>query len=75
MSSRFTSPFLAKSPLNQKGKLGRKQRKLGRIEDDIADISNRIMYEKTPDTISQKADRKLKKYFKTKRQIAEIKNN
>ena len=58
-----------------KGKLGRKQRKLGRIEDDIADISNRIMHEKTPNTISQKADRKMKKYFKTQKQIQEIKNN
>ena len=118
-SSKFTSPFLAKSPLNQiepsplidppkviepvvdigtalykepgyepvemitgkekakkvRGKLGRKQRKLGRIEDDIADISNRIMHEKTPNTISQKADRKMKKYFKTQKQIQEIKNN
>ncbi len=58
-----------------KGKLGRKQRKLAKTDRQMQDIGNRIMFEKTPDTISQKADRKMKKYFKTKNQINEIKNN
>ncbi len=71
--NKFSSPFLAKSPL-RKGKLERKQKKLEKTYEDIGDISNRIMFEKTPNTISQKADRKLAKYLKTKRQIQEIKN-
>ncbi len=65
------------SPLYRKGdkKLARKQKKLKKTYRQMQDIGNRIMFEKTPDTISQKADRKLKKYFKTRDQIQRIKRN
>jgi len=61
-------------PLNRKKKLARKQKKLEKTERQMQDIGNRIMFEKTPDTISQKADRKMEKYFKTRDQIQRIKS-
>jgi len=65
---------MKESPLYRNGdkKLARKQKKLKKTARQMQDIGNRIMFEKTPDTISQKADRKMEKYFKTKKQIAEI---
>ena len=38
----------------------------------MKDIGHRIMFEKTPDTISQKADRKFDKYLKTKNQLKNL---
>jgi hypothetical protein len=55
-----------------RGKKGRKTRKLERIKQDMNDIGHRIMFEKTPDTISQKADRKFDKYLKTKKQLKNL---
>jgi len=55
-----------------RGKKGRKTRKLGRIRDDISDITWRNLYEKTPNTISGKLDRKLTKLLKTKKQLKNI---
>jgi len=55
-----------------RGKKGRKTRKLERIKQDMKDIGHRIMFEKTPDTISQKADRKFDKYLKTKKQLKNL---